>query len=302
MVVPEIVAATRERLGRVGVWTVLRRQSPETQRTVARRIEELGYGSLWEGEGVGLNDVFLDQAVWLCATERIMTGAGIANIWGRHPAATHVAATTLEAAWPGRTVLGLGVSHAPMIASTGQVYERPLERMRDYLDGMVAAASVTPKRAVVPRVLAALRERMLELARDRADGAHTYFVPPEHTRQARDILGPDRLLIPEQAAYLGNDAEHARTVARTHTAGYLELPNYVNNLRQLGFTEDDLADGGSDRLVDAIVAWGDVGTITARIRAHHDAGADHVLIQPLGSDIDQVVRQLTELAPAVLRR
>jgi probable F420-dependent oxidoreductase len=304
MAVSDIAAATRERLGPAGVWlALLRRQPADTQRAAARRIEELGYGSLWEGEGVGVNDVFVDQAVWLCATERILTGAGIANVWGRHPAATQVAAASLEAAWPGRTVLGLGISHAPIIASTGQVYQRPLERMREYLDGMdSAAASGAPDRAVVPRVLAALRRRMLELARDRADGAHTYFVPPEHTRQARAVLGPDRLLIPEQAVYLGTDADQARAVARTHTSGYLELPNYVNNLKQLGFTDDDLADRGSDRLVDAIVAWGDVDTIAARIREHRDAGADHVLLQPLGPDVDQVLRQLTELAPVVLRR
>jgi probable F420-dependent oxidoreductase len=174
--------------------------------------------------------------------------------------------------------------------------------MRQYLDGMDSAAeSFTPNRARVPRVLAALRRRMLELARDRADGAHTYFVPPEHTRQARELLGPDRLLIPEQAVYIGTDPAQARAVAREHTRFYLGLPNYVNNLKQLGFTDDDLAGAGSDRLVDAIVAWGDVDTIAARIREHRDAGADHVLLQPLGPDADAAARQLEQLAPAVLR-
>jgi probable F420-dependent oxidoreductase len=198
-------------------------------------------------------------------------------------------------------VLGIGVSHAPAIAWTGQVYERPLERMRQYLDRMdLAAASLTPNRAVFPRVLAALRPRMLELARDRAAGAHTYFVPPGHTRRARQILGPDRLLIPEQAVFVSTDPDRARTVAREHTRFYLRLPNYVNNLRQLGFGDEDFADGGSDALVDAIVAWGDVDAIAARVRAHQEAGADHVLIQPLGPDVDVVVWQLESLALAVV--
>jgi probable F420-dependent oxidoreductase len=298
----DIVTATRAHLGPVGVWlAVLRRETADAQRDFARVVEGLGYGSLWSGEGVGANNIFVDQAVWLCATSRLMTGSGIANIWARHPADMAVAAASLEAAWPGRTVFGIGVSHAPAIERTGQVYERPLERMRQYLDGMdQAAESFTPNRARAPRVLAALRRRMLELARDRADGAHTYFVPPEHTQQARELLGPDRLLIPEQAVYLGTDPAEARAVAREHTAFYLRLPNYVNNLKQLGFTEEDLTDAGSDRLVDAIVAWGDVDAVAVRVRAHLDAGADHVLLQPLGPDAKAAARQLAELAPAVV--
>ncbi|NJC71615.1 TIGR03620 family F420-dependent LLM class oxidoreductase [Planosporangium thailandense] len=299
----DIVTATRQRLGAVGVWSaVLRRETPDAQRAFAHRVEELGYRSLWAGEVVGANDVFVDQAVWLCGTSRIMTGAGIANIWGRHPAATQVAAATLEAAWPGRTITGLGVSHASAIERTGQTYERPLERMRTYLDAMdQAAAGTAPNRATPVRVLAALRRRMLELARDRTAGAHTYFVPPEHTRLAREILGPDRLLIPEQAVVVETDPVRARAEAREHTRFYLGLPNYVNSLKQLGFGDDDFADGGSDRLVDAIVAWGDADAIAARIREHRDAGADHVLIQALGPDADAVRRQLGWLAPAVLR-
>ncbi|MGC9670607.1 TIGR03620 family F420-dependent LLM class oxidoreductase [Planosporangium sp. 12N6] len=303
MATSDIVTTTREYLGPVGVWlAALRRETADVQRAFAHRVEQLGYRSLWAGEVVGANDIFVDQAVWLSATQRLATGAGIANIWARHPAAMQVAASSLEAAFPGRTVLGIGVSHAPVIERTGQVYERPLERMRQYLDGMDAAIETfTPNRARPPRVLAALRRRMLELARDRTGGAHTYFVPPEHTRQAREILGPDRLLIPEQAVHLGTDAEQARSVAREHTSYYLRLPNYVNNLKQLGFTDDDLAGGGSDRLVDAIVAWGDADTIVARVREHLDAGADHVLLQPLGPDARAAAQQLTELAPAVLK-
>jgi probable F420-dependent oxidoreductase len=298
--VSETVAETRRAVGSVGVWLgALQREPAETQRAAVRRIEELGYGSVFEGEVVGRNDVFAQEAAWLCATSRIVAGAGIANIWARHPATAQAAAVALGDAWPGRFVLGIGVSHGPLVDQTGQTYDQPLERMREYLDGMERAA-VTPPPKPVPRVLAALRRRMLELARDRTDGAHSYFVPPEHTADARQILGPDRLLIPEQAVCLETDPAAARATAREHTSFYLSLPNYVNNLKRFGFTDEDLAGAGSDRLVDAIVAWGDEGAIAARVRAHHDAGADHVLIQPLATDIRGALRQLEELAGAVL--
>lgn len=301
MASPDQIAAIRQRLGSTGVWlAVLRRSSIDAGRAAARTIEELGYGSLWEGEGVGANDVFVDQATWLAVTKRIVTGAGIANIWGRHPGATQVAAATLQAGWPGRAILGLGVSHAPSIAATGQVYERPLQRMREYLDGMDAAAAAATNRGDVVRVLAALRGQMLNLARDRADGAHPYFVTPEHTARARAVLGPDKLLIPEQAVVVETDPAKARAIAREHTSFYLKLPNYVNNLKELGFTDEDLSGSGSDRLVDSVVAWGDVDAVTARVHAHLDAGADHVLLQPLGPDVDTALGQLAELAPAIL--
>jgi probable F420-dependent oxidoreductase len=295
MAASETVTATRRTLGPVGVWLgPLSQASADEQRSAVRRIEGLGYGSVWEGEGVGVNDIFAQEAAWLCATSRITAGAGIANIWARHPATAQAAAAALGGAWPGRFVLGLGISHAPIIKQTGQVYERPLERMREYLDGMEQARAAAP--TPVPAVLAALRPRMLELARDRADGAHPYFVPVAHTAQARKILGPDRLLIPEQAVCLETDPAAARTAARRHMSLYLELPNYVNNLKHLGFTDEDLADNGSDRLVDAIVAWGDADAIAARVREHHDAGADHVVIQPLAPDIGGAVSQLEDLA------
>lgn len=300
MAVSETVAETRQTLGPVGVWLgALQREPADTQRSAARRIEELGYGSVFEGEVVGWNDVFAQQAAWLCATSRIVTGAGIANIWARHPATAQAAATALGDAWPGRFVLGVGVSHGPLIDKTGMTYDKPLERMREYLDGM-DAAPVTPPAKPVPRVVAALRHRMLELARDRTDGAHSYFVPPEHTADARQILGPDRLLIPEQAICLETDPAAARATAREHTSFYLGLPNYVNNLKRFGFTDEDVAGAGSDRLVDAIVAWGDEGAIAARVRAHHDAGADHVLIQPLARNIHGALRQVEQLADALL--
>jgi len=284
-------------MGPVGVWLgALQREPAQTQRAVARRVEELGYGSLWEGEVVGRNDVFAQEAGWLCATSRLVAGSGIANIWARHPSTAKAAAGALGDAWPGRFVLGLGVSHAAAIDRVGMTYDRPLGRMREYLDDMDKTPTTTPD---VPVLLAALRPRMLRLARDRTDGAHTYFVPPEHTALARAALGPDRLLIPEQAVVVDTDPVSARATARRHTAFYLGLPNYVNNLERLGFTDDDLAGTGSDRLVDAIVAWGDESTVAARVHAHREAGADHVLIQPLAADIDGAVRQLATLAPLV---
>ncbi len=298
----EIVATTRDRLGPVGVWSAVLRQItvPERQ-AVTRRIEELGYGSVWAGEGVGGTDAFAGSAVALCASERIVVGTGIANLWARHPATMQAGAATLGAAWPGRFILGVGVSHAPLVVRSGQDYARPLDRMADYLAAMDEAAAEAPVTPVpVPRVLAALRLRMLELARERAHGAHPYFVPPAHIPVARAALGPNRLLIPEQAVVLTTDPAEGRRVAREHMAMYLRLPNYVNNLHEFGFGDEDIASGGSDRLVDAIVAWGDDKAIADRVRELRDSGADHVLLQPLAKDGAGLVGQLERLAPAVL--
>jgi probable F420-dependent oxidoreductase len=187
-----------------------------------------------------------------------------------------------------------------MVERSGQTYDRPFTRMVEYLDGMDRVSGDVPVTDVpVPRMLAALGPRMLALARDRADGAHPYFVPVEHTPVARQILGPDRLLIPEQALVLSSDAEQARSVARGHMTSYLRLPNYVNNLRRLGYSDEDVAGSGSDRLVDALVVWGDEERVANRVREHLDGGADHVLLQPLG-DLDSAMAQLERLAPAVL--
>jgi probable F420-dependent oxidoreductase len=295
------VRAVVQRLGPVGVWLgALRPASIEDERAAAHRIEALGYGSLWSGEGVGGKEAFAHQGVLLAATERMATGTGIANVWARHPAAMQGGGATLGAAYPGRFVLGVGVSHAPLVEPSGQRYEKPYAHMVRYLDGMDVAVASSPETAVpVPRVLAALRPRMLELARDRADGAHPYFVPSPHTARARAALGPDKLLIPEQAVVLHTDPTEARRIAREHMHGYLQLPNYVNNLLHEGFSEADLADGGSDALVDAIVAWGDEADVARRVREHLDGGADHVLLQPLGTLAD-ALGQLEALAPALL--
>jgi probable F420-dependent oxidoreductase len=297
------VRAARERLGPVGVWmgSLLGPAPIDQERQAARRIEELGYGSIWTGEIVGGKEAFAHQSVLLAATERILTGTGIANVWAREPGAMEGGGATLGAAYPGRFVLGIGVSHGPIIDLSGQTYAHPMEKMVHYLDGMDRAMVYNPPTEVpVPRVLAALRPKMLDLARERTDGAHPYLVPPAHTTFAREALGPDKLLIPEQAVVLETDPAEARRIARSHLAGYLQLPNSVNNLKRLGYG-DDLAADGSDRLVDAIVAWGSEDDIAARVREHLDGGADHVVIQPLG-DVPTALSQLEGLAPTLLRR
>jgi probable F420-dependent oxidoreductase len=194
-------------------------------------------------------------------------------------------ARALAEAYPGRFVLGIGVSHAPSVAARGGSYGRPVETMRAYLDAMAAATYAGPPAAEpVPILLAALGPRMLELAAERTDGAHPYFVPVEHTAMARDRIGNEAFLAVEQTAVIDADPTRARDVARAFATRYLALPNYANNLRRLGWSDDDIAGGGSDRLLDAVVAQGSVETVAARVRAHLDAGADHVCVQLRSAD------------------
>jgi probable F420-dependent oxidoreductase len=294
--------AAREQLGPVGVWLGALARAPWTAaRAAARRVEELGYSALWISEGPGAKEPFAHAGLLLGATERIALATGIANIWLRDPGAARNAALALAEAHPGRFTLGLGVSHPPVLAAAGHTYDKPLTAMRTYLDGLdrVPWNGPTPA-APVPLVLAALRPRMLELARDRAAGAHPYFTPVEHTARARATLGPAPLLAPEVAVVLETDPSRARARARSYTEGYLRLPNYTNNLRDLGYGDEDLAGAGSDRLVDAIVPWGDEAAIAARVREHVAAGADHVCVQPVGTDLAGAVSDLERLAPALL--
>jgi probable F420-dependent oxidoreductase len=297
--VEQVVQTTRDRLGPVGVWSgVLRAAAVADEPAAIRRIEELGYGSLWTGEAIGGKDAFAHAAMALASSSRIVFGTGIANVWARHPATMEGGAATLAAAWPGRFVLGVGASHASMVERSGQVYAKPLAHMTEYLAEMDAATAAAPDTPVpFPRVLAALGPRMLELAREHAHGAHPYFVPPSHTPIAREILGPDRLLIPEQAVVLNSDSAQARAIARAHMATYLTLPNYLNSLRNLGYGDEEVSGGGSDRLVDAIVAWGDEQAIADRVSQLRESGADHVLLQPLAPDLAGVLDQLERLAP-----
>jgi probable F420-dependent oxidoreductase len=270
-------------IGKVGIWTGQLDSQPaaKAQEAVAL-LEELGYPAVWIPESRG-RESFTNASLLLAATRRLVVATGITNMYGRDPLAMAAAQRTLAESCPDRFLLGIGVSHAPTVEGLrGHRYQRPLTTLRAYLDAMDAAPFLAaPPVTEPPRVLAALGPQMLRLSADRAWGAHPYFVPVEHTAQARRILREGPLLAPEQAVVLETDPVRARQVARLHTSVYLALPNYANNLRRLGFSEQDLANGGSDRLVDAIVAWGDVNAIAGRVRAHLEAGADHVSVQVL---------------------
>jgi probable F420-dependent oxidoreductase len=298
------LGAWRARLGRVGVWTGQLDFSPaDVVREAAREVEALGYGALWTGEAVG-REVLSAAQLLLAATDSLVIATGIANIWARDALATAAGQLALGEAYPDRFVLGIGVSHKPLLDVRGEDYRTPLTFMRDYLDGMDHGYDVyraVPPATRPPRLLAALGPKMLALAGERADGAHTYFVPPEHTAAAREILGPDKLLVPEQVCVLSEDPAVAREIARRHTTSYLRLSNYTANLQRFGFEPDDFAEGGNDRLVDTICAWGSIDVVAARVKAHLDAGADHVAVQVLVDDRSGLPRrEWAELAPALL--
>lgn len=281
--------AVAARIGRIGVWSFrLDEMTAADARDAVGRFERMGAGALWIPESVVSKEVFAHSALLLGWSEGIVVAPGIANIWARDPVAMANGARALADAYPGRFLLGLGVSHEPAVRRRGGQYERPLAHMRAYLDAMDRARSTAPEPATpAPRVLAALGPKMLALAGERSAGAHPYFVPVEHTPLARKALGPGPLLAVEQAVVFESDASAAREIAREHMKGYLRLENYANNLLRLGWTADDIA-GPSDRLVDAIVAWGDQDAIAGRIRAHLDAGADHVCVQPLAQQAQPI--------------
>ncbi len=289
-------------IGRIGIWTFQFDQQPwAAVSEAAAELEELGYGAVWFPEFRG-REAYAQAALLLGATRRIAVVPGIANIYARDAVAMAAGQRTLCAAFPGRFLLGIGVSHRLVVEGIrGHVYGPPLAAMRAYLDAMDAAPYDPPRETDEPRVLAALGPKMLGLSRDRAAGAHPYFVPVEHTEQARQILGQGPLLAPEQAVVLERDPDRAREIARAHMAVYLGLENYTNTLRRLGYGDDDLANGGSDRLVDAIVGWGSLDDVVARVRAHLAAGADHVCLQVLPSDPAGLPRrEWRELAEALI--
>jgi probable F420-dependent oxidoreductase len=272
-------------VGKVGVfgWPFVTLPAADA-RAAARRLETAGFGALWFPESRG-REAFTTASLLLEATERVAVATGIASIWARDAAAAALGALSLAESSGGRFVLGLGVSHAPSVARRGHAYDHPLARMREYLDAMSGVRNPIDGAPAPPAVvLAALGPKMLSLAGARTTGAHPYFVPLEHTAIARETLGTGPLLAPEQAVVLDTDTGRARAVARDHMRGYLTLDNYRNNLLRLGWSEGDLADGGSDALVDAIVAWGDAATVAERITGHLERGADHVSVQALGDD------------------
>jgi probable F420-dependent oxidoreductase len=288
-------------IGRLGVWSWLDAFSAPEAAAFARRLEEWGYSALWIPEAVG-RDPFSFISYLAAETEKLIFATGIANIYARDAMTLKAIHKTVSELAPDRFVLGLGVSHEHLVAKVrGHTYKKPVTTMRNHLEAMEAAIYMgASAKEDAPIVLAALRDRMLGLAAERTRGAHPYFVPPEHTAHAREIMGPDAWLCPEQMVLLETDASKAREIARANMKVYVGLPNYQNNLRNFGYDDADFADGGSNRLVDAIVAWGDEQAISNRIKAHHDAGATHVCIQPFRADGQPGpdLRILEALAPA----
>lgn len=286
--------------GKLGVWAFIDNMSASDCVKFARQLEQWGYGALWIPEAVG-RDPFSIISYLAAHTETLVFASGIANIYARDPMAMNAIHKTVSELAPGRFILGLGVSHAPLVADLrGHQYRKPVSTMRDYLSAMGKALYLgSPPAAEAPVLLGALRENMLKLSATAASGAHPYFVPTAHTAWARGILGPDALLCPEQMLLLETDAERARTIARKHMDTYVGLENYRNNLKQFDFDDTDFEQGGSDRLVDAIVAWGDEQALRNRIQAHWDAGADHVCIQAISDAEDRgpSLELLESLAP-----
>jgi probable F420-dependent oxidoreductase len=276
------------RTGVLGVWSAqLREGDPHEVAAAAAELEQVGFDTIWV-PGRGPDDLEERLRLLLASTNTITVATGIVSIWTHPPKQTAALHARLNADFPDRFLLGIGVSHAPAVDGAGGKYRRPLSEMVSYLDALDAAEPPVPREE---RVIAALAPRMLALARERAHGSHPYLMSPEHTRLAREALGPAALLAPEQTVVLEEDPDVARTVAREWLARYLQLPNYANNLVRTGFDPADIEDGGSDRLVDEIVAWGGVEEVRARVDAQHAAGADHVAVQVVTSDPARLPRE-----------
>lgn len=291
-------------LGSIGIWTAAFDGHPSaTAQDAAREVERLGYRTLWLNEATG-RDPFVMAGLLLSATSTLTVALGIANVYARDAMTTAAAQKTLAEAYPDRFLLGLGVSSPVLVEKVrGHSYDKPLTYMKEYLDAMDRAPFNAVGPATPPeRVLAALGPKMLELSSTRANGAHPYLTTPEHTRTAREVLGPDVLLAPEQMVVLETDPSTARAIGRTAISFYLRAPGYLANLRRLGFSDHDWADpkNPSDHLVDAIAAWGDIDTVVARIREHQEAGADHVAVQVLRGDRELPIAEWRQLAPALL--
>jgi probable F420-dependent oxidoreductase len=291
-------------LGHIGIWTAAFDAHPSAvAQAAAAEIEQLGYRTLWLNEATG-RDPFVMAGILLSATSSLTVALGIANIYARDAVTTAAAQKTLAEAYPDRFLLGLGVSSPVLVEKVrGHESGRPLTNMREYLEAMDRA----PFNAVGPhvppaRVLAALGPKMLVLSASHANGAHPYLTTPAHTRDARAILGPDVLLAPEQMVVLEDDPATARAVGRAAVGFYLRAPGYLANLRRLGFSDEDWADprAASDRLVDAIVAWGGIDAAGERIQEHLDAGADHVGVQVLRGDRELPLAEWRQLAHALL--
>lgn len=283
-------------VGNIGLWTPSWDWDPDSSehREAIAELDTLGYGTLWIGAAGGDLSLVSDL---LDAGERIVVATGIVNVWTQDAVELAALHDRLSTVHLDRVLIGVGSSHAPAVEAAGYSYSRPYSKLVSFLDELDAAQP-----ALLPesRVLAALGPRTLALAGERARGAHPYLTTPEHTAAAREILGAGPLLAPEQKVVLATDADRARAVARDGVAPYLALPNYLNNLRRLGFTDADFSDGGSDRLIDAVVVWGDLDAVVPRIREHHEAGADHVSMQVLTGEGGLPRQQWRLLAEALV--
>ena len=288
------------RPGRVGVFAgSLETRPVEMQRTVAREIERLGFGSLWYGEWF-VRETFAQAAILLAATDRLVVGSGIAIIWVRDPMAMANGGRALAEAWPNRFILGLGVSHARTVEARGHHYERPYSKMADYLQALEAARWVGPKVDLPPIVLAALGPRMVDLAASRTAGVYPYFTTDDQVRAMRQAIGEEPFLVSDLPVVLADDRRAAREIGDPYIHYYLIEDNYRNNLLRLGFDASDVEPPGSDRLFDAVVAWGDPAAIQAAIVRRLEAGADHVVLNIVTEDeARSYVPELERLAPVV---
>ncbi|MEX0753718.1 MAG: TIGR03620 family F420-dependent LLM class oxidoreductase [Actinomycetota bacterium] len=292
---PELEAARgrlRRTIGPIGVWSfAFDVMSADDEAATARAIEDQGFPVLWIPEGSGSKEALAHAGHLLSSTDRLVVATGIANMWARDPQAAASGARTLGEAYPGRFILGVGAGHGYSAALRGSTWERPFTRMAGYVEAIAEAPYGGPQpEPPVPLLLAALGPRMLGLAAAQTAGAHSYFVPVAHTEVARRALGPDPFLAVEQTVIPLADGDRALEVARSWARHYLELPNYADNLRRFGFSDDDVRSPGSDRLLEATMVWGGVDAIVERVRAHLDAGADHVCVQVIEDEDGATVR------------
>jgi probable F420-dependent oxidoreductase len=291
-------------IARVGIWTnTLDSHPTAVAQEACRELESLGFTTLWIPEAIG-RDPFVAAANYLAGTTRLKVATGIANVYARDAMTMAACQKTLAEAYPGRFLLGLGVSSPQLVQNLRKhSYDKPLSYLASYLEAMDKAMFSAVGPAEDPgRVLAALGPKMLALSGAQADGAHPYLATPDHTKTAREIIGPSKLLAPEQMVVLETDPAKARQIGRSAVGFYMRAPGYLANLRRLGFSDDDWADpkNPSDRLIDGVVAWGDLDAIARRVREQHDAGADHVCIQVLRADREIPVADWRELATALL--
>jgi probable F420-dependent oxidoreductase len=300
-----VVRSARDALGPVGVFLPVSTTGAtpvDVQRDAVGRLERAGYRAAWTNEGVGGKDALVQLAVLLAATRRMVFGTGIANIWARAPQTAHGAAALLAEAYPGRLVLGLGVGYPQQAASTGREFGSPLATMRDYVDRMSDRPQLPAPDVAYPRIIAAIGPKMLALAGEIADGAIPAMVPPDFTSRAREVLGPDKLLVVGLSVVVDTDRIRAREAAREMLSSRLAMAgtSYAATLARLGYPDAEIT-GVSDRLVDAVIGHGDPASIAAKVREHLAAGADHVLVlRPMGGEFTDGVDELERLAPALV--